>query len=118
MLNKYNKILKNINTQYLYLFLEFTKDFYNNWDQFTYEIFFILSVTKFKNLNFNRHLKVLILSQPECWLFFINDKDFIDYASKLWKSMKNLYYKNNKDFENFKKVMDILHNNNKNLFEL
>ena len=118
MLNKYNKILKKINIKYLHLFLEFTKDFYNSWDNFIYEIFDILSTTKFKNLNLNKHIKILFFSQPECWLFFIEDKDFIEYVKKLRSSMQILYYENNKEFENFRQVMRILNENHKDLFDL
>ena len=86
-------------------------------DNFIYEILDILSTTKFKNLNLNKHIKILFFYNQNVG-FFIVDKDFIEYVKKLRSSMQILYYENNKEFENFRQVMRILNENHKNLFDL
>ena len=107
---KYNNILKSIDKEYQNLFYEFTKKDYKKWDSITYKFLIELSTKNYKDLDLNKNIKILLFSQPECWLFFLKDKDFHNYIKKFWNSILELY--NNDGFENknFHIILKILNN--------
>jgi hypothetical protein len=107
---RYNIIIKRLDKEYQKLFYEFTKNDYKNWDEITYKFIDELSTKKYKDINLNKHVKVLLFSQPECWLFFLKDKDFHDYVKKFWNNILELY--ENDDFENknFHIILKLLNN--------
>ena len=107
---RYNNILKKVDKEYQNLFYEFTKNDYKKWDKNTYIFLTELSNKKYKELDLNRNVKVLLFSQPECWLFFLKDKDFHNYIKKFWNSILELYNDNGLENKNFYIILKILNN--------
>jgi len=104
---KYNKLLNSIkNKKIKKAFSDMTSDNYLNWDKNIYETFDTLSKTCFNDfeLKYDRFSKLLFLSEPETWIFFIEDIDFHKYIEKF--DFSNLYMSNHN--ENFKIVLDLL----------
>ena len=104
---KYNKLLNSIkNKQIKKGFSDMTSGVYLNWDKNMYETFDMLTKICFKDfeLKYDRFSKLLILSEPESWIFFIEDDDFHSYIEKF--DFCNLYMSNHN--ENFKIVLDLL----------
>jgi hypothetical protein len=107
---RYNNIINKVDKKYQKLFYDFTKNDYKKWDTITYNFMDELSTKKYKDINLNRHVKVLLFSQPECWLFFLKDEDFHNYVKKFWNNILELY--ENDDFENknFHIILKLLNN--------
>ena len=76
------------------LFIEFTKDENEEWDDITYEIFEKIIKTSFKDLNnilYNNYYKIMILSLPQTWCLYVKDEDFLKYIEISWNAYKKIY---------------------------
>lgn len=104
---KYTKLLYSIkNKNIRKCFFDITSDEYLSWDKIKYETLCLLNKTSYKEFETNndKFNKLLVLSEPETWIFFIEDNDFHEYINKF--DFYDLYRSNHND--KFKLVLDLL----------
>ena len=85
---------------------------YNNWDNKTFDKYHVVLSNNFKDLDkaIPKHLKLLLLCQPECWALYIKDNDFLNYIELQWSKIYNSFSNCSivKEDTKFLKVIDKL----------
>jgi DNA-directed RNA polymerase beta' subunit len=106
----YNDLIEKIDDKQLKkIFIEMTNEY--DIKNLTSEFFDVMNI--FINVSFANledKLKMILLSQPEFWIFYIKDKEFLEYVKEYWVEFKDLI--NNYNEEEMKKEY-----NNDELYE-
>ena len=126
--SKYNSLLRKIKDKKIRkLFKKFTEDDHHKWDDRSYYMLNDLIDTEFDDIKWRgRYFKIYVLSEPECWLLLLHNKDFLCYIEPIWKSLVDNVYKeesceseeDKKTTEEFREVFDLINQIYGNRFAL
>ena len=115
----YNDLIEKIDDKQLKkIFIEMTNEY--DIKNLTSEFFDVMNI--FINVSFANledKLKMILLSQPEFWIFYIKDKEFLEYVKEYWVEFKDLI--NNYNEEEMKKEYnndELYEQNKKNIQKL
>jgi hypothetical protein len=102
----YNDLLDKIKDERLKnTFIEMTEEYYkNNLNTQALDIINIFVNVSYENIK-EEYLKIVLLSEPEFWIFYIYDKDFLSYIKDSWEDFKMLL--NSYKEEEIKEELDI-----------
>jgi hypothetical protein len=102
----YNDLLDKIKDERLKnTFIEMTEEYdKNNLNTQALDIINIFVNVSYEKIK-EEYLKIVLLSEPEFWIFYIYDKDFLSYIKDSWEDFKILL--NSYKEEEIKEELDI-----------
>ena len=113
----YNDLLDKIQDERLKkAFIEMTKDYdIKNMNNHSLDVMNVFTNVPYINLKKDNYLHMLFLSEPEFWIFYMYDKDFLIFVKESWTDFKDLV--NNYNEDEMKKELNFedFENSRKNL---
>ena len=113
----YNDLVDKIQDERLKkAFIEMTKDYdIKNMNNHSLDVMNVFTNVPYINLKKDNYLHMLFLSEPEFWIFYMYDKDFLIFVKESWTDFKDLV--NNYNEEEIKKELNFedFENSRKNL---
>jgi len=113
----YNDLVDKIQDERLKkAFIEMTKDYdIKNMNNHSLDVMNVFTNVSYINLKKDNYLHMLFLSEPEFWIFYMYDKDFLLFVKESWVDFKDLV--NNYNEEEIKKELSFedFENSRKNL---